>query len=85
MTVVGEIHLDHDVLGSVGADLFSAFGHRQAAPPPVGLLDGQRMEFEEPNLHEFDLDRAIAFGHTWSPTPPLDALFATMVRQAMAS
>ena len=35
------------------------------------------LELEVPNLHELDLDRVIAFGHTWSPTlelapdPPL--------------
>jgi 3-dehydroquinate synthase len=29
----------------------------------------QRMlELEVPNLHELDLDRVIAYGHTWSPT-----------------
>ncbi|MFC5677072.1 sedoheptulose 7-phosphate cyclase [Aeromicrobium endophyticum] len=26
------------------------------------------LELESPNLHEIDLDRVIAFGHTWSPT-----------------
>jgi demethyl-4-deoxygadusol synthase len=26
------------------------------------------LELETPNLHELDLDRVIAFGHTWSPT-----------------
>jgi demethyl-4-deoxygadusol synthase len=26
------------------------------------------LELEAPNLHEIDLDRVIAFGHTWSPT-----------------
>ncbi|MGN6608963.1 MAG: sedoheptulose 7-phosphate cyclase [Jatrophihabitans sp.] len=26
------------------------------------------LELEVPNLHELDLDRVIAFGHTWSPT-----------------
>jgi demethyl-4-deoxygadusol synthase len=26
------------------------------------------LDLEVPNLHELDLDRAIAFGHTWSPT-----------------
>ncbi len=26
------------------------------------------LEFEVPNLHELDLDRVIAYGHTWSPT-----------------
>jgi demethyl-4-deoxygadusol synthase len=26
------------------------------------------LELEAPNLHELDLDRVIAYGHTWSPT-----------------
>ena len=26
------------------------------------------LELETPNLHEIDLDRVIAYGHTWSPT-----------------
>lgn len=26
------------------------------------------VELETPNLHELDLDRVIAYGHTWSPT-----------------
>ena len=26
------------------------------------------LELEVPNLQELDLDRVIAFGHTWSPT-----------------
>ena len=26
------------------------------------------LSLEVPNLHELDLDRAIAYGHTWSPT-----------------
>ncbi|MET0449293.1 MAG: sedoheptulose 7-phosphate cyclase, partial [Aeromicrobium sp.] len=26
------------------------------------------LRLESPNLHEIDLDRVIAFGHTWSPT-----------------
>lgn len=26
------------------------------------------LELESPNLHEIELDRVIAFGHTWSPT-----------------
>jgi 3-dehydroquinate synthase len=26
------------------------------------------LSLEVPNLHELDLDRVIAFGHTWSPT-----------------
>ena len=31
------------------------------------------LELETPNLHELDLDRVIAFGHTWSPTLELSA------------
>ena len=31
------------------------------------------LELEVPNLHELDLDRVIAFGHTWSPTLELAA------------
>jgi len=26
------------------------------------------LELEVPNLHELDLDRVIAYGHSWSPT-----------------
>ena len=26
------------------------------------------LDLEVPNLHELDLDRVIAYGHTWSPT-----------------
>jgi 3-dehydroquinate synthetase len=36
------------------------------------------LELEAPNLHEIDLDRVIAFGHTWSPTlelTPADPFF----------
>lgn len=36
------------------------------------------LELEAPNLHEIDLDRVIAFGHTWSPTlelTPTDPFF----------
>ncbi|MGL5080040.1 MAG: sedoheptulose 7-phosphate cyclase [Microcoleaceae cyanobacterium] len=29
------------------------------------------LELEVPNLHELDLDRVIAYGHTWSPTVEL--------------
>ncbi|BAZ28361.1 3-dehydroquinate synthase [Cylindrospermum sp. NIES-4074] len=32
------------------------------------------LELEVPNLHELDLDRAIAYGHTWSPTLELAPL-----------
>lgn len=29
---------------------------------------GTMLRLEVPNLHELDLDRVIAYGHTWSPT-----------------
>lgn len=32
------------------------------------------LELEVPNLHELDLDRVIAYGHTWSPTLELAPL-----------
>jgi demethyl-4-deoxygadusol synthase len=32
------------------------------------------LELETPNLHEIDLDRVIAYGHTWSPTLELAPL-----------
>ena len=64
--------------------LASAFGHADGAEHlrEVGdqiTYDAIRtmLELEVPNLHELDLDRVIAYGHTWSPTleltpdPPL--------------
>ena len=38
-------------------------GHRVTYDAIKRMLD-----LEVPNLHELDLDRVIAFGHTWSPT-----------------
>ena len=55
--------------------LASAFGHAEGAEhlrEVSGSItyDAIRtmLELEVPNLHELDLDRVIAFGHTWSPT-----------------
>ncbi|WP_206063209.1 sedoheptulose 7-phosphate cyclase [Nocardioides sp. HDW12B] len=55
--------------------LATAFGHADGAEhlrEVAGSItyDAIRtmLELEVPNLHELDLDRVIAYGHTWSPT-----------------
>ncbi|GAB2488249.1 sedoheptulose 7-phosphate cyclase [Jatrophihabitans fulvus] len=65
-----------------GEDLLETrFGHLDGTPELREIAhkvtyEGIRtmLELEVPNLHELDLDRVIAFGHTWSPklelTPP---------------
>jgi 3-dehydroquinate synthetase len=65
-----------ELLDQHGVELLeSGFGHRDGS---AGLREiGHRvtdqairtmLDLEVPNLHELDLDRAIAYGHTWSPT-----------------
>lgn len=64
--------------------LHTSFGHaegsehlREAADEITYDAIRTMLELEVPNLHELDLDRVIAYGHTWSPTleltpdPPL--------------
>jgi 3-dehydroquinate synthetase len=64
--------------------LTTSFGHAEGAEHLREVADRitydaihTMLELEVPNLHELDLDRVIAFGHTWSPTleltpdPPL--------------
>ncbi len=59
-----------------GADLLrTRFGHLDGTPELRSVSDrltyaaiATMLELEAPNLHEIDLDRVIAFGHTWSPT-----------------
>lgn len=55
--------------------LYTHFGYLNATPELQEI--GYRLnyeaiktmlELETPNLHELDLDRVIAYGHTWSPT-----------------
>lgn len=46
-----------------GADELRAAGHAITYDAIRRMLD-----LEVPNLRELDLDRAIAYGHTWSPT-----------------
>jgi demethyl-4-deoxygadusol synthase len=52
------------------------FGYLEGSPPELKEI-GHKMTYEAiktmlalevPNLHELDLDRVIAYGHTWSPT-----------------
>jgi 3-dehydroquinate synthetase len=65
-----------ELLDQHGVELMeSGFGHRDGS---AGLREiGHQvtdqairtmLDLEVPNLHELDLDRAIAYGHTWSPT-----------------
>ncbi|MCZ8192860.1 MAG: sedoheptulose 7-phosphate cyclase [Microcystis sp. LE19-338.1B] len=46
-----------------GTPELQAVGHRLTYKAIQAML-----ELEVPNLHELDLDRVIAYGHTWSPT-----------------
>ena len=55
--------------------LATAFGHAEDAEHLREVADRitydaihTMLELEVPNLHELDLDRVIAYGHTWSPT-----------------
>src|SRR5690349_2563332 len=65
-----------ELLETYGADLLRThFGHLDGSPGlrRVGdrlthLAIATMLDLESPNLHEIDLDRVIAFGHTWSPT-----------------
>ena len=65
-----------EVLEKYGEDLVSTrFGHTGGTPELRDI--GRQLTYdaihtmlrlEVPNLHEHDLDRVIAFGHTWSPS-----------------
>ncbi|MDX1891187.1 sedoheptulose 7-phosphate cyclase [Mycolicibacterium sp. 050158] len=55
--------------------LQTRFGHLDGTPELRAAAErlthqaiATMLELEAPNLHEIDLDRVIAFGHTWSPT-----------------
>ncbi len=65
-----------DRLEKYGEDLLATrFGHRDGSPElrqiaheiTYDAIDSM-LALEVPNLHELDLDRVIAYGHTWSPT-----------------
>ncbi len=75
ISVVGNSDI-FDMLDEHGADLLrTRFGHLDGTPELRSVADRltyraieTMLDLEAPNLHEIDLDRVIAFGHTWSPT-----------------
>jgi len=75
ISVVGNAEI-FDMLERFGPDLLATrFGHlggdaqlRETANQLTYQAIATMLELEAPNLHEIDLDRVIAFGHTWSPT-----------------
>lgn len=75
IAVVGHADI-FDRLEKFGEDLLDTrFGHLDGSPELRRLgheltydaIDAM-LRLEVPNLHELDLDRVIAYGHTWSPT-----------------
>ena len=75
ISVVGNSTI-FEMLEEHGADLLrTRFGHLDGTPELRAVGDrltyaaiATMLDLEAPNLHEIDLDRVIAFGHTWSPT-----------------
>jgi 3-dehydroquinate synthetase len=65
-----------ELLYKYGEELLSThFGHVNGTPEIKEIAHKVNyeaiktmLELETPNLHEIDLDRVIAYGHTWSPT-----------------
>ncbi|CEJ44560.1 sedoheptulose 7-phosphate cyclase [Umezakia ovalisporum] len=65
-----------ELLYKYGEELLSThFGHVNGTPEIREIAHKVNyeaiktmLELETPNLHEIDLDRVIAYGHTWSPT-----------------
>ena len=65
-----------DLLDEHGEDLLrTRFGHLDGTPEIRKIADqvtdeaiDTMLQLEVPNLAELDLDRVIAYGHTWSPT-----------------
>ena len=70
-----------ELLEKYGEDLLETrFGHQDGSPELREVTDRltwdaieTMLRLEVPNLQELDLDRVIAFGHTWSPTLELSA------------
>jgi demethyl-4-deoxygadusol synthase len=75
IAVVGNLEI-FELLENYGAALLhSHFGHingtaelREVAHRLTYSAIQSMLALEVPNLHELDLDRVIAYGHTWSPT-----------------
>ena len=65
-----------ELLEKYGEDLLATrFGYLDGTPELREIAHrvtydaiSTMLNLEVPNLHEIDLDRVIAFGHTWSPT-----------------
>ncbi len=65
-----------DLLDEHGEELLrTRFGHLDGNPEILKIADqvtdeaiDTMLQLEVPNLAELDLDRVIAYGHTWSPT-----------------
>ncbi|KAA0022274.1 sedoheptulose 7-phosphate cyclase [Antrihabitans cavernicola] len=74
ISVVGNNNI-FELLEKYGEDLLlTRFGHLNGTPELREIADRitydaieTMLTLEVPNLHELDLDRVIAFGHTWSP------------------
>jgi demethyl-4-deoxygadusol synthase len=74
ISAVGNIGI-FELLEKYGPDLLATrFGHRDGTPELRDIAHQvtydaihTMLSLEVPNLHEDDLDRVIAFGHTWSP------------------
>ncbi|MDI6628113.1 sedoheptulose 7-phosphate cyclase [Rhodococcus sp. NPDC079359] len=75
ISVVGNLEI-FEMLEQYGPELLrTRFGHLDGTAELRSVADrltysaiATMLELEAPNLHEIDLDRVIAFGHTWSPT-----------------
>lgn len=75
ISVVGHSGI-FDMLDQHGTELLrTRFGHLDGSADLRAVADTltyqaieTMLELEAPNLHEIELDRVIAFGHTWSPT-----------------
>jgi 3-dehydroquinate synthase len=75
ISVVGNAEIFH-LLEQHGAELLrTRFGYLDGSAQLRAVAErltyqaiATMLELEAPNLHESDLDRVIAFGHTWSPT-----------------
>ncbi len=80
IAVVGNSDI-FEALEKHGEDLLLTHFGQGDAPPELREIAARiehdaiatMLELETPNLHELELDRVIAFGHTWSPTLELAA------------
>lgn len=95
IAVVGNAEI-FGLLENYGPELLATrFGYldgtaelRDAADRLTHQAIATMLELEAPNLHEIDLDRVIAFGHTWSPTleltPPVPFFHGHAINVDMA-